>query len=217
MLEWCVCCTDVTVIVCAAGSICVFSNPFYSQCLAGTSIVAPTSASSVTGSATSTAAASPTAIPSGFVKTSGTHFTLNGKTFTVVGWACMADVCIFSSIVWFYIEQILTGLVSWSTIPPTWIKLLPTLQQQEQRWSEHGTFRIENSYVLCSCSLLGDLMKLQHLPDSVLTIKSGTELYPPSTQEQTGSRILVCFEALFYRSTEHHLQTMSLRSRRLMV
>ncbi|KAF9078684.1 glycoside hydrolase family 5 protein [Rhodocollybia butyracea] len=70
---------------CAAGSICVVQNPFFSQCVAGTSVGSPTSVSSVTGSATSTVAASPTATPTGFIKTSGTHFTLNGKTFSVVG------------------------------------------------------------------------------------------------------------------------------------
>ncbi|KAJ4488580.1 glycoside hydrolase [Lentinula lateritia] len=73
--------------VCAAGSACVVSNAYYSQCIPG----ATSSVSSVTstpGSGTTTATStstSPTATVTGFVKTSGTHFTLNGNPFTVVG------------------------------------------------------------------------------------------------------------------------------------
>ncbi|KAJ3853093.1 glycoside hydrolase superfamily, partial [Lentinula lateritia] len=73
--------------VCAAGSACVVSNAYYSQCIPG----ATSSVSSVTstpGSGTTTATStstSPTSTVTGFVKTSGTHFTLNGEPFTVVG------------------------------------------------------------------------------------------------------------------------------------
>jgi mannan endo-1,4-beta-mannosidase len=76
--------------VCASGSACVVSNPYYSQCIPGAaSSTAPTS--TVGHSSTSTTP-SPTATVTGFVKTSGTKFTLNGKTFSVVGYMlmCMA-------------------------------------------------------------------------------------------------------------------------------
>jgi len=70
--------------ICAAGSGCVFSNPFYSQCLPGAATSTVSSATG-SGSSTSSTVSTPTAAPSGFVKTSGTHFTLNGKIFTPVG------------------------------------------------------------------------------------------------------------------------------------
>ncbi|KIK62666.1 glycoside hydrolase family 5 protein [Collybiopsis luxurians FD-317 M1] len=66
---------------CAAGSVCVIQNPFYSQCVPGDSGGLPPS----TTTATTTTVSTPTAAPTGFVKTSGIHFTLNGKPFTVVG------------------------------------------------------------------------------------------------------------------------------------
>ncbi|KAJ3811260.1 glycoside hydrolase [Lentinula lateritia] len=66
---------------CAAGSICVFQNDFYSQCIPGTSSVT----SSGTGTSTTSTVSSPTPTVTGFVKTSGIHFTLNNDPFTVVG------------------------------------------------------------------------------------------------------------------------------------
>ncbi|KAJ3993605.1 glycoside hydrolase, partial [Lentinula boryana] len=70
---------------CAAGSICVYQNDFYSQCIPGTSSVATTSTSSGTGTSTTSTISTPTPTVTGFVKTSGIHFTLNSKPFTVVG------------------------------------------------------------------------------------------------------------------------------------
>ncbi|KAE9391215.1 CEL4a mannanase [Gymnopus androsaceus JB14] len=66
---------------CAAGSVCVVQNPFYSQCVPGSGTVSATG----TKTATTTTVSTPTATPSGFVKTSGIHFTLAGKPFSVVG------------------------------------------------------------------------------------------------------------------------------------
>ncbi|KAJ3712340.1 glycoside hydrolase [Lentinula guzmanii] len=70
---------------CAAGSICVYQNDFYSQCIPGTSSVATTSTSSGTGTSTTSTISTPTPTVTGFVKTSGIHFTLNSEPFTVVG------------------------------------------------------------------------------------------------------------------------------------
>ncbi|KAJ4465451.1 glycoside hydrolase [Lentinula aciculospora] len=73
---------------CAAGSICVFENDFYSQCIPGTSSsssASSTSASSSTGTSTTSTISTPTPSVTGFVKTSGIHFTLNSEPFTVVG------------------------------------------------------------------------------------------------------------------------------------
>ncbi|KAJ7859651.1 glycoside hydrolase [Mycena olivaceomarginata] len=73
---------------CDAGSACVFSNPFYSQCLPGavTTTAPPTT---TVGSPTSTSSAptSTASVPAqtGFVKTSGTKFTLNGAPYTLFG------------------------------------------------------------------------------------------------------------------------------------
>ncbi|KAF5365392.1 hypothetical protein D9757_011670 [Collybiopsis confluens] len=66
---------------CASGSVCVVQNPFYSQCVPGDGGGLPPS----TTTATTTSVSTPTAAPTGFVKTSGTRFTLSGKPFTVVG------------------------------------------------------------------------------------------------------------------------------------
>ncbi|KAK7435529.1 hypothetical protein VKT23_019651 [Stygiomarasmius scandens] len=74
---------------CVSGTACVVVNPYYSQCIRGaaSSTVAPSSTST---RATTTVASTTSTVPSapastGFVKTSGTGFTLNGKKFTVVG------------------------------------------------------------------------------------------------------------------------------------
>ncbi|KAF8214816.1 glycoside hydrolase family 5 protein [Mycena galopus ATCC 62051] len=92
---------------CAAGLVCVEQNTYYSQCLAGTSTTTSTTVSSTstvkstttttttvsttstvkstttTTSQTTTASSPPSA--TGFIKTSGTRFTLNGKQFVPVG------------------------------------------------------------------------------------------------------------------------------------
>ncbi|KZW01219.1 CEL4a mannanase [Exidia glandulosa HHB12029] len=76
--------------VCDAGSVCTVQNAYYSQCLPGTATVTTTSVST-TSSATSTTSSSgstTTAVPptvTGFVKTSGQKFTLNGAGFVPVG------------------------------------------------------------------------------------------------------------------------------------
>ncbi|KAJ7074840.1 glycoside hydrolase [Mycena belliarum] len=64
---------------CVAGTVCTFSNDFYSQCLPGT---ATTTVAATTTSGTTTAS-----VPAqtGFVQTSGTRFTLNGAPYTVFG------------------------------------------------------------------------------------------------------------------------------------
>ncbi|KIJ37692.1 glycoside hydrolase family 5 protein [Sphaerobolus stellatus SS14] len=80
---------------CASGSACVYSNPYYSQCLPGastTTSVKPTTTTTTstkpTTTTTSTAPTTTTAPPpssTGFVKVSGQKFTLNGATYTVAG------------------------------------------------------------------------------------------------------------------------------------
>ncbi|KLO06842.1 CEL4a mannanase [Schizopora paradoxa] len=82
---------------CATGSVCTFSNDWYSQCIPGsaTTTPSPTSASSAKApssspSSSSTATASSTApsgtpITTGFVKTNGQKFALNGADYVVAG------------------------------------------------------------------------------------------------------------------------------------
>ncbi|CAE6517793.1 unnamed protein product [Rhizoctonia solani] len=73
---------------CDSGLTCVYVNDYYSQCLAAsTTVTTKSTATTTTSKATSTTATTTTAAPvsTGFVKTSGTKFTLNGSTFTVVG------------------------------------------------------------------------------------------------------------------------------------
>ncbi|KAJ3570962.1 hypothetical protein NP233_g4061 [Leucocoprinus birnbaumii] len=70
--------------VCADGSACVFQNPWYSQCLPGATTAPPSTTTTSTTSSAPTTSAPPSTV-TGFVKTSGTKFTLNGKTYTLVG------------------------------------------------------------------------------------------------------------------------------------
>ncbi|KAJ7458495.1 CEL4a mannanase [Mycena latifolia] len=74
---------------CVAGSVCTFSNPFYSQCLPGTATttVGTTTTPTTSPTSTVTSATSTASVPAqtGFVKTSGTRFTLNGAPYTVFG------------------------------------------------------------------------------------------------------------------------------------
>ncbi|KAI0043653.1 glycoside hydrolase family 5 protein [Auriscalpium vulgare] len=71
---------------CDAGLSCVYLNDYYSQCQAVSSTVSSTTASSSSTSRTSSTSSSTGASsPTGFVKTSGQKFTLNGAPFTVVG------------------------------------------------------------------------------------------------------------------------------------
>ncbi|KAJ6586220.1 glycoside hydrolase superfamily [Mycena sp. CBHHK59/15] len=72
---------------CAAGTVCTFQNPFYSQCLLGTATTSISTTSLPVSSSTSTAPTSTASSPvsTGFVKISGTRFTLNGAKYTVFG------------------------------------------------------------------------------------------------------------------------------------
>ncbi len=77
---------------CADGSACVYSNDWYSQCLPGATASPTTTHPNPTTSPTTTRPT--TTIPTstspaatGFVKTSGTRFTLNGQKYTVAGYA----------------------------------------------------------------------------------------------------------------------------------
>jgi len=67
---------------CVAGSVCTYSNPYYSQCLPGT---ATSTVSSTTKVTTTSTASGSTSTDSGFVKTSGQGFTLNGSPYVVAG------------------------------------------------------------------------------------------------------------------------------------
>ncbi|KAG9028045.1 hypothetical protein FRB95_006967 [Tulasnella sp. JGI-2019a] len=100
--------------VCATGSVCVYQNAFYSQCVAGTATTTATTskatttstsskatttsttskattsttsskATTTTSSTKSTTSTSAVSSATGYVKTSGTSFTLNGSPFTLVG------------------------------------------------------------------------------------------------------------------------------------
>jgi mannan endo-1,4-beta-mannosidase len=74
---------------CVSGSTCVYSNPYYSQCLPSTTTPPPPTTTTTTTTkpptTTTTTTSSPPPASTGFVKTSGTKFTLNGSKFTVVG------------------------------------------------------------------------------------------------------------------------------------
>ncbi|KAG8894601.1 hypothetical protein FRC00_008668 [Tulasnella sp. 408] len=93
---------------CVAGATCVYQNDWYSQCLASTGTTTTTSKTSTTTTKSSTtttktsttttktsstttktsATTTTTSVPgscTGFVRTSGQKFTLNGSTYTVVG------------------------------------------------------------------------------------------------------------------------------------
>ncbi|KAF5318796.1 hypothetical protein D9619_010785 [Psilocybe cf. subviscida] len=83
---------------CDAGSVCTYSNPFYSQCLPGTATSTSTtttkSSTTTTKTTTTTTKTTTTTTPTttspppsstGFVKASGTRFTLNGSKFVPVG------------------------------------------------------------------------------------------------------------------------------------
>ncbi|KAF8993674.1 CEL4a mannanase [Cyathus striatus] len=70
---------------CVSGTTCTVLNDWYFQCLPGS---ASTTAVPSSTASTSTAVPTSTAAPpasTGFVKTSSTHFTLNGSKYTVVG------------------------------------------------------------------------------------------------------------------------------------
>ncbi|KAF9469516.1 CEL4a mannanase [Collybia nuda] len=73
--------------VCASGSSCVFSNDWYSQCIPGSgpTTTPTTTTSRTTTTPTTTTVSTPPPVSTGFVKTSGTRFTLNGSRYTVVG------------------------------------------------------------------------------------------------------------------------------------
>ncbi|KZP21648.1 glycoside hydrolase family 5 protein [Athelia psychrophila] len=77
---------------CVSPYVCTYSSAYYSQCLPGTASVstskATTTSSTIskagtTATSATTSASSPAA--TGYVKTSGQKFTLNGSTYTVVG------------------------------------------------------------------------------------------------------------------------------------
>ncbi|KAL0956595.1 hypothetical protein HGRIS_002732 [Hohenbuehelia grisea] len=77
---------------CATGLVCTVFNPWYSQCLKGTATSAPptstpkpSSTSQPPTSQPPSSSTSTTPVPTGYVKTSGTRFTLNGAKYTVVG------------------------------------------------------------------------------------------------------------------------------------
>ncbi|KAG6884311.1 hypothetical protein C0993_012235 [Termitomyces sp. T159_Od127] len=78
---------------CVAGSVCTYQNDWYWQCIAASTAATPTTTSSSsstlvptsTHATSTTASATPTAVPSDFVSTSGTRFSVNGQPYTVVG------------------------------------------------------------------------------------------------------------------------------------
>ncbi|KAF8608734.1 glycoside hydrolase [Ceratobasidium sp. AG-I] len=80
--------------ICDSGLTCVYAHEYYSQCLRVTTTTTRSATATITTSTTSTqtsttttsSSSTPTSSPStGFVKTSGQKFVLNGATYTVVG------------------------------------------------------------------------------------------------------------------------------------
>ncbi|KAJ6546040.1 CEL4a mannanase [Mycena vulgaris] len=65
---------------CVADTVCTVLNPFYSQCIPGTATTPPQTTTVSTPTSTVSVPAQ-----TGFVKTSGTKFTLNGAPYTVFG------------------------------------------------------------------------------------------------------------------------------------
>jgi len=78
-LTWCL----LPSTVCISGSACVYQNDWYSQCIPGA--ISPTIPPSNTATSPGPTSGVPSPVSTGFVKTSGTEFTLNGKAYTVVG------------------------------------------------------------------------------------------------------------------------------------
>ncbi|KAF9461275.1 CEL4a mannanase [Collybia nuda] len=68
---------------CVSGTTCQVLNDWYHQCLPGGSTTPPTTTPTITTKPPTTTQAPPAS--TGFVKTSGTRFTLNGARYTVVG------------------------------------------------------------------------------------------------------------------------------------
>ena len=77
-------------IACVVGTVCTVQNPYYYQCVPGTSAPTPPVTSS-TPTPTSTSISGTSTVPAppaatGFVGVSGQKFTLNGETYPLVGW-----------------------------------------------------------------------------------------------------------------------------------
>ncbi|RDB16956.1 putative mannan endo-1,4-beta-mannosidase F [Hypsizygus marmoreus] len=70
---------------CVAGSVCTKLNDWYFQCLPGSTTPSPTSQPPITSPPPVTTTTNPPPTSTGFVKTSGTKFTLNGQRYTIVG------------------------------------------------------------------------------------------------------------------------------------
>ncbi|PPR01176.1 hypothetical protein CVT24_006052 [Panaeolus cyanescens] len=81
--------------VCVADAYCSRSNEWYSQCVPGTGPTTSSTVPTTTVQPTSTTTSAPPAA-TGFVKVSGTRFTLNGAKYTVVGgnsyWVGLTDL-----------------------------------------------------------------------------------------------------------------------------
>ncbi|KAF8658278.1 hypothetical protein AX16_002053 [Volvariella volvacea WC 439] len=69
--------------VCVSGYTCVRQNDWYYQCIPGTG--STSSSSSPTSQPPTSTSQPPVPAPTGFVRTNGTRFTLNGVKYTVVG------------------------------------------------------------------------------------------------------------------------------------
>ncbi|KAJ6557504.1 mannanase [Mycena capillaripes] len=70
---------------CVAGSVCTFSSAYYSQCLPGTATTTTVATPPPTSTVSTASSSASVPAQTGFVKTSGTKFTLNGATYTVFG------------------------------------------------------------------------------------------------------------------------------------
>lgn len=75
---------------CDSGLTCVYINEWYSQCVKATATAPPPSSTSSIGSCglpsqSSSSQSSSTSVPTGFVKTDGQRFVLNGQRFNPVG------------------------------------------------------------------------------------------------------------------------------------
>lgn len=146
---------------CASGTTCQVLNAYYYQCLtpSSTATTAPSSSPTTITTTTkptttpTTTTTGPTTTPpppsaTGFVKTSGTAFTLNGSKFTVVGSVFLVQVPFARILNDRSIVKIRTGSGSQVFRPPIWTKRSPISPPPDQLLCEHGMSTVL-SYHVC--------------------------------------------------------------------
>jgi hypothetical protein len=114
---------------CVSGTVCTELNEWYFQCLPGTATttVSTTPPTSTSSAPTSTASAP---VQTGFVKTSGTKFTLNGAPYTLFGYGSFYPA--LCSLISHRSVRTRIGWLLGATAPPTSTRLSPTLPPAER-------------------------------------------------------------------------------------